>query len=165
MKAIFFSDIHGIVTNLNKIEERIIQLNPDYIIVLGDVYGSNKEDNEYIYNFLMKYRDRLILLLGNCDDYNDLCVDEMLLNLDGMSVLLNHGHIYNYDKLSKVENSNILIYGHKHIPYVRKKDDFVYICVGSISLPRNEFGPTYMVYDGKFIIYDIYDNVICEYTC
>lgn len=162
MKAIFFSDIHGITTNLKKIEEKINALNPDYIVVLGDIYGPNKQDNEYIYNFLMNYKEKLILIAGNCDDYNALFVDEMLFNIDGKTVLLNHGHIYNYDKGSKVENSNIFIYGHKHIPYVRNKDGVTYICVGSISLPRNDFGATYMIYDKKFIIYDIFDNIICE---
>lgn len=161
-KAIFFSDIHGITTNLSKIEEKINELNPNYIIVLGDIYGSFNKDNEYIYEFLMKYKEKLILISGNCDDYSELFVDTMLLNLDGKYVFLNHGHMYNYDKLSKVENSNILIYGHKHIPYIRCKDGITYICVGSISLPRNDFGPTYMVYDGNFKIYDIFDNIICE---
>lgn len=162
MKAIFFSDIHGITTNLNKIEEKIIELNPDYVIALGDLYGSNKESNEYIYNFLMKYREKLILILGNCDNYNDLFVDNMLLNLDGKSIFISHGHEYNYDKSSKVNHSNILVYGHKHIPYIRKKDDTTYICVGSISLPRNDIGTTYLVYDNKFIIYDMFDNIVGE---
>jgi len=164
MKLLFFSDIHGITTNLNKIEEVINKLNPDYIIVLGDLYGSDIDSNNYVYNFLMKYKDKLILTLGNCDAYDNIFIENMLFNLDGVNLFLSHGNIYNYDRNSKIDGCNILIYGHNHIPYIRKKDDTIYICVGSISLPRNEIGATYMVYDNKFIIYDINDNVIDEYS-
>lgn len=36
MKILFFSDVHGITTNLDKIEESIEKLNPDYVVALGD---------------------------------------------------------------------------------------------------------------------------------
>lgn len=162
MKAVFFSDIHGITTNLDKIENVINKLNPDYVVALGDLYGSDYSSNEYIYNFLMKYRDKLIMILGNCDVYSDLFIDNMILNLDGNNVFISHGHEYNYDRGSKVSDCNILIYGHRHIPYIRKVGNTTYICVGSISLPRNELGATYMVYDKKFTIFNINGNIIDE---
>ena len=43
------------------------------------------------------------------------------------------------------------------------KDDNVYICVGSISLPRGESSSSYMIYDNKkFTIYSIDGEVIEE---
>ena len=37
----------------------------------------------------------------------------------------------------------------------------IYVNVGSISLPRNNFNPTYAIYENKKItIYDIYNNII-----
>lgn len=165
MKILFFSDVHGITTNLDKIEESIEKLNPDYVVALGDLYGSDLKNNEYIYNFLMKYRDKLILTLGNCDTYNDLFIDNMRLEIDDIAMFISHGHEYNYDRLSKIDGCNILIYGHKHIPYIRKKDGITYICVGSISLPRNETGATYMIYNNKkFTIYDMNGNIIDEFS-
>ena len=39
--------------------------------------------------------------------------------------------------------------------------DMTYINVGSISLPRNNYAPTYAIYENKTItIYDINDNII-----
>lgn len=161
MRAIFFSDIHGITNNLDKIEEQINNNDFDYIVVLGDLYGTNINSNQYIYNLLMKNRDKLILLLGNCDSYNEMFVENMFLNLDNHVLFLSHGNEYNYDKLSKIEGSNIFIYGHKHIPYIRKREDIIYICVGSISSPRNDLGCSYMIYDDSTCtIYGIEGNII-----
>ena len=37
----------------------------------------------------------------------------------------------------------------------------IYINVGSISLPRNNYPPTYAIYENKtIVIYDINDNII-----
>ena len=55
----------------------------------------------------------------------------------------------------------MLVYGHEHIPYIKKNNDMTYINVGSISLPRDGNKPTYMLYNNKkFTIYDIDGNVI-----
>ena len=47
MKALFFSDIHGIINNLNIIDERIKKENIDMLICLGDLYEafSMREDS------------------------------------------------------------------------------------------------------------------------
>ena len=54
MKLLFFSDIHGITTNLNKIDEVINNLNPDYTIVLGDLYGSDVDSINLSLYFIKK---------------------------------------------------------------------------------------------------------------
>lgn len=55
----------------------------------------------------------------------------------------------------------ILVYGHEHIPYIKKNENMIYVNVGSISLPKNNSNPTYAIYKNKNItIYDIYENII-----
>lgn len=175
MKILFFSDIHGIKKNLSKLKKIIDKEKFDKIIVLGDLYNKdfhNKKgmfDNEEVYNFLTKYKEKLIITKGNCDsnieignckvykDYTSICVDNICF-------YLTHGNEYNYYNSSQFDQKGILIYGHDHIPYIRKKDDMIYICVGSISLPRNDFGATYMIYENKkFTIYNIDYEIIDEY--
>lgn len=175
MKILFFSDIHGIKSNLYKLEEVINNLDFDKIVVLGDLYynGYDKNpefDNQFVYEFLIKYQDKLIVTKGNCDlDVDVKTSDFPIVNLglinDGIDIYITHGNEYSYDKNRKFNRKGILVYGHEHIPYIRKKDEMVYICVGSISLPRNEVGPTYMIYeDKKFVIYDIDNNIVDEYV-
>lgn len=175
MKIIFFSDIHGIKTNLGKLEEVIKKNNPDKIVVLGDIYCNDFEknkdiDNQFVYRFLINYQDRLIVTKGNCDSDVDLRLSDFVLcnlgfiNVDGIDIYLNHGNLYSYVKNIKFNCKGVLVYGHEHIPYIRKKDEMIYVCVGSISLPRNELGATYVIYENKrFIIYSIDGNIIDEY--
>lgn len=174
MKIIFFSDIHGIKTNLNKLENVINKENPEKIVVLGDLYynGFDKNDafdNKFVFDFLNKYQDKLIVTKGNCDSDVDIKASDFpmcnlgLINTDGIDIYITHGNEFNYDKNRKFTRRGVLVYGHEHIPYIRKKDDMIYICVGSISLPRNDFGATYMIYENnKFIIYNIDGNIIDE---
>ena len=68
---------------------------------------------------------------------------------------------YNFENDRKFNRKGILVYGHEHIPYIKKKDNMIYINVGSISLPRNDNNPTYAVYEEKKItIYDINKTVV-----
>ena len=44
--------------------------------------------------------------------------------------------------------------------YIKKEKDMVYINVGSISIPKENNNPTYMMYENrKFTIYDIEENI------
>lgn len=177
MKILFFSDIHGIKKNLNKLKKVINNENPDKIVVLGDLYyqGFNEVvkgqfDNKAVYEFLHSYKDRLIVLKGNCDLDIDIkkskfktFFDIYSINVDGFNIYLTHGNVYNYDS-SKFNKKGVLVYGHEHIPYIRVKDNITYICVGSISLPRNDFGSTYVIYNNReFTIYNIDGELIDQY--
>ena len=72
MKILFFSDIHGLKKNLNKLKNIIDKEKPDKIVALGDLYylgfnGPKKGmfDNKAVYAFLNSYQDRLIIIKGN----------------------------------------------------------------------------------------------------
>ncbi len=169
MKLLFFSDIHGIDKNLNYIKELDKKEQFDKIVVLGDLYYQGLYDNSNLINsikvkdFLTGYQERLICLRGNCDSDVDIkasdfpiCDNLVLINVDGINLYCTHGHIYNIDKNRKFQRSGVLIYGHHHYPYIEQKDKMTYICVGSISQPRNNSMPSYGVYINKtFTIYDI----------
>ncbi len=164
MKLLFISDIHGITKNLGCIDNIIINKNIDKLIVLGDLY-SNYSDNLEVNQFLLKFKDKLICVKGNCDSNINIEGIEMVstikkIEIDSINIYITHGDRYNYENNNLLKNS-ILVYGHKHYPFIKKKDDITYICVGSISLPRNNSDPTYMIYENnKFIIYNIDGDVI-----
>ena len=175
MNLMFISDIHGIKTNLKKIKERYKELNCNKLIVLGDLYyiGPRNQmkdgyDIQYIKEFLESFKDDLICLRGNCDSEVDLMVSDFpiinelsLINIDFHDIYLTHGHIYNKNNWPK-ENS-ILIYGHLHIPFIKEEKKNLFINPGSISLPKANNNPTYLIYsNNKFTIYDINDNIIAE---
>lgn len=172
MKLMFISDIHGIKTNLEKIRERFKQLKCDKLVVLGDLYyigPRNKMvegyDVQAVEKFLESMKDKLICMRGNCDSEVDIMVSNFpiveqlgLIMMEEHDIYFTHGHIYNESNWNK-ENS-ILVYGHFHLPGIKKIETNYYINPGSISLPREGL-PSYLVLDDeKATIYDIEDNII-----
>ena len=175
MKLMFISDIHGIKTNLEKVKEKFKELNCDKLVVLGDLYyigPRNKMIEGYdikaVESFLEAMKDKLICMRGNCDSEVDLMIsnfpimnDLSLIMTENHDLYITHGHIYNESNWMK-ENS-ILIYGHFHIPFIKKIETNYYINPGSISLPKEGYKPSYLIYDeNKITIYDIDDNIIKE---
>ena len=175
MRIMFISDIHGIKTNLDLIKKRYEELNCSKLVVLGDLYyigprNHMKEeyDINYVKDFLASFKENLICIRGNCDSEVDITVSDFpiinelgIISIDGKDLYLTHGHIYNEDNWKK--NNSILIYGHLHIPFIKEKNGNLFINPGSISLPKGETGPTYLVLeDEKFVIYDLNNTKIGE---
>ena len=175
MRIMFISDIHGIKTNLDHIRRRYEELKCTKLVVLGDLYYIGPRnlliegyDINYVKDFLMSFKEDLICIRGNCDSDVDIKVSDFpiinelgLISLEEKDIYLTHGNIYNENNWQK--NNSILIYGHLHIPFIKEKDGNYFMNPGSISLPKSEYGPTYLVLeDNKFVIYDISDKKIEE---
>ena len=148
MKILFISDIHGITTNLDKIKDIYNKGNFDKIVVLGDLYYAGFNGNSYL-----DYYDNDIKV-------SDFPINEgiSLINVDGIDIFLTHGNKYNPDNFSR---NGVLIYGHYHVPEIREDSNMVYVCVGSVSLPRGGSQASYGVYeDRKITLYTIEGEVI-----
>ena len=175
MNLLFISDIHGIKTNLPKIKERFDELKCDKLIVLGDLFyigprNSMMEgyDIDFVKNFLNSFKDKIICIQGNCDSVVDkmVCDFPIISELGVVSTInedlyLTHGHIYNESNWQKT--NSYLVYGHLHIPFIKEIETNTYINPGSISLPKSEYGPTYLYYDEeRFVIYDLNDHELFQ---
>ena len=175
MRIMFISDIHGIKTNLNLIKKRYDELHCEKLVVLGDLYyigPRNKMvesyDIKYVQDFLSSFKDNLICIKGNCDSDVDVMASDFpiinelgIISIDGKDIYLTHGHIYNEANWQK--NNSILIFGHFHIPYIKERNGNIYLNPGSISLPKNDNKPTYLVLeDNKFVIYNINNEKLQE---
>ncbi|MFV0250212.1 MAG: phosphodiesterase [Bacilli bacterium] len=175
MKIMFISDIHGIKKNIEYIKIRFSETNCDKMVVLGDLYyaGAINDlnidyDVNYIRKFLETFKERLICMRGNCDSEFDITksnfpiISEIsLIKVDNLNIYLTHGNIYNINNHEKIHENAILVYGHEHIPYIKKIQNKTFINAGSISLPRNNLGPTYMIYnDRTFTIYNLENKII-----
>jgi len=175
MTILFLSDIHGIKKNLPIVKKKIEEYKCDKIVVLGDLYyigPRNKMEEEYdiefVKDFLESYKDRLICIRGNCDSEVDKeyspfpIVDNLgLIEDNGLEIYLTHGHIYNETNWNKA--NSILVFGHYHTPFILEQENNLFINPGSISLPKDNHYPSYLLYqDGHFEIRDIEDNIIDE---
>lgn len=169
MRALVISDVHGIKTNLEKVRNRYIQLKCDKLIVLGDLYWGNQEadyEPQYVRKFLESFKDNLICIKGNCDFRVNPTEEQYKIETDNVinlekNIYITHGHMYN-DKNWTLENS-ILIFGHYHIPFIKKIGSNIFINPGSISKPRGENLPSYLFINGcEFTIFDANDSVIAS---
>jgi putative phosphoesterase len=160
MKIVLVSDIHGKCDNLPKID-----LNCDKLIILGDIFGPSFADNQVIADFIIKHESKIALIKGNCDNeevFNHLgfkYYDFLKMDLDKHHFCFLHGH-----NLSLVnQESDVIVFGHKHYPFIEKKDKQIFICVGSLSMPRNESKCCYAIYENDHLkIIDLEQNVIEE---
>ena len=110
----------------------------------------------------------LICMRGNCDSDVDvkvsdfpICNNLSSIFVDEINIYITHCNEYNSKKNNKFNSKGVLVYGHEHVPYIYKKDNMVYICVGSISLPRENSNASYMIYENKkFTLYDVNNEII-----
>jgi putative phosphoesterase len=177
MKLFFISDIHGSYYYLKKAIDRFNESKADYLVILGDILyhgprnplpeGHNPKEVAALLN---KYADKIIAVRGNCEAE----VDELMLDFpvnsrnsfilyNGRRLFLTHGHIYNEDNMPKLACSDVLIYGHTHIPKAEVKEGIYILNPGSIALPKENNPNSYgMLEDNVFSVIDFEDKVIKE---
>lgn len=110
----------------------------DIIIHLGD----NVEDAKEIQK---QFKGRVIYVAGNCDPIA-LCKTEEILEIEGRKIFITHGNRYdvNYgisellDK-AKLNNFDLVLYGHTHISRVDYEEGIFFVNPGSPSMPRDNF--------------------------
>ena len=161
MKLLFFSDVHGSPESLDLLLRQVERLEPDQLILLGDVlyHGPrNPLKADYappkVVEMLNSRRDRMIAVRGNCDSE----VDQMLLEFplmadystvfaDGRRFFLTHGHLWNPEKLPPIPPDSVFAFGHIHLPVLRRERSGLTIFnPGSISLPKGGNPPSFGFY-------------------
>ena len=153
MKLLIVSDIHG---DFDDMKQVIVNENFDKLIILGDIlsgYGTDGYNPEQLSLLLNLFKDKIICVKGNCDNYYldmlDFNVDKMyeIIEVDGKKFLLTHGHYK-----VPVDDFDVFIQGHTHVSKMEKVGKKYYLNPGSISLPRSSDGKTYLVYENKVFL-------------
>src|SRR5690554_5293591 len=101
--------------------------------------GDNYEDLKYIQR---KYNSNVIGVKGNCDWEEDVA-EERVEILGGKKVYITHGHLhgvkYGLNGMfykGKELQTDIVIFGHSHMPVYLIEEGMILLNPGSISLPR-----------------------------
>ncbi len=177
MKLLVISDIHGSLFYLKKILNIFEKNNYDKILILGDeLYHGPRNPLPKEYNpkeaaeLLNRYKNKIIAVRGNCDSEVDQMVldfpitaDYNMILWENKKIFMTHGHIYNIDNSLPLENGDILIYGHFHIPMIQRKEGKIFLNPGSISLPKENNSNSFGVFEnGNFYIKDMEENILME---
>lgn len=141
MKIIVVSDNHGDRQIIKEIIDKY-QENVDLMVHCGD-------SEMMVDDPLFK---QMPTVQGNMD-YGQRFVTQRLFQLEGLNVLVTHGHLQNVNftmnnlgLLAQAQHANLVTFGHTHRLGVTFQDHVLYVNPGSISLPRGEYahlGGTY----------------------
>ena len=173
MKYVFFTDIHGSYSAIKKAVEIIDREQAEHIVFLGDLYYHGprnplpEEHNPMkVCETIKSLNKPSILIKGNCDAEIDEMITERefligeVLEVDGKTILLTHGHHVNADNPTKCKFSSV-IHGHTHVNSIKSVDGVVYVNVASLSMPKMGAPKSYAVYEkGIVTIKDVDGNVL-----
>ncbi len=165
MRVLIISDIHGNFECMKKVIQNDSSF--DRILLLGDILSgpNNRGYNpEQLSLFLNLYKDKIIAVRGNCD-YNvsslDFPVDKtyLLIPMDGMKVLMTHGHLY-YPSSPPDVDFDVFLSGHSHVSSMKEEGNQLFLNPGSISNPRGG-SKSYILYeDGEFQLKSVDGNKV-----
>ena len=161
MKLLFASDIHGDARACAAVLARAEAEGAERIILLGDLLyhgprnplppGFGPKETAALLN---ENAEKLLCVRGNCDAE----VDQMVLSfpvlatyawlsVDGHTVYATHGHHNGHDDPPPLCRGEILLHGHTHLPALERREGYVYLNPGSVSLPKGGNPPTYMMWE------------------
>lgn len=164
MRIVFISDIHGVPSTLEAALASAESLGYDKIALLGDLlyHGPrngvpNFYDPVAVAKRLNGLKDRIVAVRGNCDAEVDqmmvefpIMSDYALLEADGVTFFLTHGHRWNERNLPPLGMGTVLANGHTHIPELKKLSCGMTIFnPGSISLPKGGSARSFGYFDGR----------------
>lgn len=166
MKLLIASDIHGSAYWCGKLMALAEQLQPDRLILLGDLlYHGPRNDlpRDYapkqVIPMLSQYKDRIIAVRGNCEAEVDQMVlpfpcmaDYAQLLLDGKTFYLTHGHHANPDNLPPLPEGSVFLSGHTHIKLDVCRGGIRCLNPGSVSIPKDGSHSCLIYENGEFSV-------------
>lgn len=124
MKALVFSDSHR---SLAGMYHAIEAHQPDQVIHLGDLSQDAEEVS------LAYPRLPFCMVPGNCDGWTSLPL-QRLITLEGVRVLLSHGHIWHVKSgyaqalaAAQSAGADVLLFGHTHRPYCQRLENGLWV--------------------------------------
>ncbi|MBQ7335198.1 MAG: phosphodiesterase [Clostridia bacterium] len=159
MKWMIASDIHGSAYYCEKLLATYRAEGAEKLILLGDLlYHGPRNDlpRDYapkaVISMLNGIKESLLCVRGNCDTEVDQMVlefpilaDYAILYAGGRTLYATHGHIYNEEKLPPLQNGDVLLHGHTHVPKCVEHENYICINPGSVSIPKESSPHGYLM--------------------
>lgn len=180
MKLMFASDIHGSAFYCRELLRAYKEENAGKLILLGDIlYHGPRNDLplEYapksVIAMLNPMKNEILSVRGNCEAEVDQMVldfpvmaDYAVLFADGICIYATHGHIFNETNQPPLQDGDVLIHGHTHLPVAKQMGNCFLLNPGSVSIPKGGNKNSYGIWeDGRFTIRAFDGTVIAEIDC
>ena len=174
MKWLIASDIHGSAQWCRRLLEAWDSEQADRLLLLGDVlYHGPRNDlpDQYapkeVIAMLNARRERILCVRGNCEAE----VDQMVLDFPVLAdyavlwegsrlIYCTHGHVYNTGKLPPLQDGDVLLHGHTHIPAWEDHGAYRYLNPGSVAIPKEGSWHGYMTLENGRFLWKDFDGAI-----
>ena len=163
-KIIIASDIHGSAHWCAELLSAFENEQADRLVLLGDLlYHGPRNDfpDEYsprkVFDMLNAIKEKIVCVRGNCDSEVDQMVlefpimaDYALMSVNGKTLFLTHGHLFNATMPPLLKKGDLLLNGHFHTPTCCEMENGAfYVNCGSVSLPKDGTPHSYILLDGN----------------
>ena len=174
MKWLIASDIHGSARWCRRLLEAWDSEQADRLLLLGDVlYHGPRNDlpDQYapkeVIAMLNARRERILCVRGNCEAE----VDQMVLDFPVLAdyavlwegsrlIYCTHGHVYNTGKLPPLQEGDVLLHGHTHIPAWEDHGAYRYLNPGSVAIPKEGSWHGHMTLENGRFLWKDFDGAI-----
>ena len=171
MKLVIASDIHGSAYCCEKLMALVERENPDKLILLGDLlYHGPRNDlprgyaPKRVIPMLEQHREKILAVRGNCEAEVDQMVlsfpcmsDYAVLDCDGKTFYLTHGHIWNPEQLPPLAEGTVFLSGHTHVKLDKVVDGVRCLNPGSVSIPKDGSHSCVVYENGTFTVHILED--------
>lgn len=173
MKVMIASDLHGSAYFCRKLIEAYRREQADRLLLLGDLlYHGPRNDlpKEYqpkqVIELLNEMKEEILCVRGNCDTEVDQMVLEFpilaeycIIPIGKRMLFATHGHVFHKGNRPMLKEGDILLNGHFHVPACEWADGIWYMNPGSVSIPKEESLPSYMIMEEELFEWKTLDGV------
>lgn len=172
MKLMIASDLHGSAYYCKELLRAYQAENPDKLLLLGDLlYHGPRND------LPLEYAPKQVIELLNGSFKNILCVrgnceaevDQMVLQfpvmadyawicIDGLNIFATHGHLHGEQNPPPLQEGDLLLCGHTHVPAFRKHENYTYVNPGSLSIPKEGSAHSYVILENHELLWKNLEN-------
>ncbi len=144
MKWLIASDLHGSAECCEKLMEAFRREGADRLLLLGDILFNSMGagDKQAVAEKLNAMAERITCVRGNCDSDGDVArlafpVEEgyVKIPVGRYMMFATHGHEYNETRLPPMDEGDILLHGHTHVPMTRRFSHYLCFNPGSVAVP------------------------------
>ncbi len=174
MKWLIASDIHGSAYWCEKLLEAYRAEGADRMLLLGDVlYHGPRNDlpqgyaPKQVIAMLNPMKREILCVRGNCEAEVDQMVLEFPVLADyavlcegAKMIYCTHGHVYNTGKLPPLQEGDVLLHGHTHIPAWEDQVSYRYLNPGSVSIPKEGSWHGYMLLENGVFTWKDFDGKV-----
>ena len=168
MKLLIASDIHGSAYYCEKLIQAFKDEEADKLLLLGDIlyHGPRNDlpkdyDPRKVIAMLNNMASDILCVRGNCDTEVDQMVldfpimaEYCILYLENHMIYCTHGHKLTEDMKLPLNQGDILLCGHTHVPKCSNEEGYTYMNPGSVSIPKENSAHGYMILEDKSFLWN-----------